>query len=450
MFNSTINTTYSNSGVIGESDAEILIGLKPGRKSSTRDYIDQLRERTGEEFPGTQFFFQPADIVSQILNFGVPAPVDIQLIGANQQANYQIAQQISKRVQLIPGAVDVHVQQLFAAPTIFLNVDRTRALSVGLSQQDVANSLLLTLSSSFQINPSFWVNPANGIEYNVAVQVPQYKIDSMQTLDNIPISSPATHTPEVLGNLAQLNVNAEPALITHYNNQPMIDVYASVEGRDLGGVDGDIQKVLADFGKKLPRGTELVRRGQVSTMTSSFAGLAAGVAVAIVLVYLLIVVNFQSWLDPFIIITALPGALAGILWMLFLTHTTLSVPSLTGTIMCMGVATANSILMVSFARERMNEGLNSTDAALEAGYVRIRPVLMTAMAMVIGMLPMSLALGEGGEQNAPLGRAVIGGLIVATFATLFFVPCVFSVVHRKQKPGTSLSAAGAADAATSR
>jgi CzcA family heavy metal efflux pump len=450
LFNSTINTTYSNSGVIGESDAEILIGLKPGRKSSTRDYIDRLRERTGEEFPGTQFFFQPADIVSQILNFGVPAPIDIQLIGADQRANYQIAQQISKRVQLIPGAVDVHVQQLFAAPTIFLNVDRTRALSVGLSQQDVANSLLLSLSSSFQINPSFWVNPASGIEYNVAVQVPQYKIDSMQTLDNIPISSPATHTPEVLGNLAQLNVNAEPALITHYNNQPMIDVYASAEGRDLGGVDGDIQKVLADFGNKLPRGTELVRRGQVSAMTSSFAGLAAGVGIAVVLVYFLIVVNFQSWLDPFIIITALPGALAGILWTLFLTHTTLSVPSLTGTIMCMGVATANSILMVSFARERMTEGLNSTDAALEAGYVRIRPVLMTAMAMIIGMLPMSLALGEGGEQNAPLGRAVIGGLIVATFATLFFVPCVFSVVHRNQKPGTSLSAAGAADAATSR
>jgi len=292
------------------------------------------------------------------------------------------------------------------------------------------------------------VNPASGIEYNVAVQVPQYKIDSMQTLDNIPISSPATHTPEVLGNLAELNVNTEPALITHYNNQPMIDVYASAEGRDLGGVDGDIQKVLADFGNKLPRGTELVRRGQVSAMTSSFAGLAAGVGIAVVLVYLLIVVNFQSWLDPFIIITALPGALAGILWMLFLTHTTLSVPSLTGTIMCMGVATANSILMVSFARERMTEGLNSADAALEAGYVRIRPVLMTAMAMIIGMLPMSLALGEGGEQNAPLGRAVIGGLIVATFATLFFVPCVFSVVHRKQKPGTSLTAAGAADAAS--
>jgi multidrug efflux pump subunit AcrB len=332
-------------------------------------------------------------------------------------------------MQQIPGAVDVHVQQLFASPTIFLDVDRTRALSVGLSQQDVANSLLLTLSSSFQINPSFWVNPASGIEYNVAVQVPQYKIDSMQTLDNIPISSTQTRTPQVLGNLAQLNVNAEPALITHYNNQPMIDIYASVEGRDLGGVDSDIQKILADYDKQLPRGTQLVRRGQVSTMTSSFAGLAAGVGVAVVLVYLLIVVNFQSWLDPFIIITALPGALAGILWMLFLTHTTLSVPSLTGTIMCMGVATANSILMVSFARERMREGLNSTEAALDAGYTRIRPVLMTALAMIIGMLPMSLAIGEGGEQNAPLGRAVIGGLMFATVTTLFVVPIIYSYLR---------------------
>jgi len=330
--------------------------------------------------------------------------------------------------------VDVHVQQLFSAPTMFLNVDRTQAQSVGLSQQDVANGLLLSLSSSFQINPSFWVNPANGTEYNVAVQVPQYKIDSLQSIQNIPISSPVTATPQVLSNLAQLRVNVEPALISHYNAQPMINIYASTEGRDLGGVDGDIQKVLADFKDKLPRGTEIDRRGQVATMNSSFAGLGAGVGFAIVLVYMLIVVNFQSWLDPFIIITALPGALAGILWMLLVTHTTLNVPSLTGTIMCMGVATANSILMVSFAREQMTEGLTSTQAALQAGYVRIRPVLMTAMAMIIGMLPMSLGLGEGGEQNAPLGRAVIGGLLVATFATLFFVPCVFSLIHRHSKP----------------
>ena len=435
LFNSTVNTAYSNSGVIGESDAEILIGLKPDRKQQTKYYVDTLRERFAEEFPGTQFFFQPADMISQILNFGVPAPVDIQLIGPNERANYQLAEQITNRLQHIPGAVDVHVQQLRSYPAIFLDVDRTRVQSVGISQQDVANSVLLTLSSSAQVTPSFWVNPANGYEYNVSVQVPQYKIDSMQSLDNIPISSAVAKTPQILGNMGTLSVNTEPALLSQYDSQSMMDVYASVEGRDLGGVDADIQKVLADFQDKLPRGTQLVRRGQVATMTSSFAGLSAGVGVAIVLVYLLIVVNFQSWIDPFIIITALPGALAGILWILLLTHTTLSVPSLTGMIMCMGVATANSILMVSFARERLNEGLDATQAAVQAGYVRIRPVLMTAFAMIIGMVPLSLGLGEGGEQNAPLGRAVIGGLIVATFATLYFVPCVFSLVHKGHRPG---------------
>ncbi len=433
LFNSTINTTYSNSGVIGESDSEILIGLKKDHRMPTGDYVDQLRESLAEEFPGTQFFFQPADIVSQILNFGVPAPIDLQIIGNNMRGNYQVAQQISNRVQLIPGTVDVHIQQLFSAPTLYLDVDRTRAQTVGLSEQDVANSLLLTLSSSFQINPSFWVNPVNGMEYNVAVQVPQYKVDSMQSLDNIPISSGAPGRPQqLLSNLAQLSLNAQPALISHYDNQPMINIYASVEGRDLGGVASDIRKVMDDFRNKLPRGTQMELRGQVSTMASSFTGLGAGVLIAIALVYFLIVVNFQSWLDPFIIITALPGALAGIVWTLLLTHTTLSVPSLTGTIMCMGVATANSILLVSFARERLNQGLNAAEAALEAGFVRIRPVLMTAMAMIIGMVPMSLGLGEGGEQNAPLGRAVIGGLIVATLATLFFVPCVFSLLHGRK------------------
>jgi CzcA family heavy metal efflux pump len=442
LFNSTVNTAYSNSGVIGESDAEILIGLKPQRKQQTRYYVDALRERLAEEFPGTQFFFQPADMISQILNFGVPAPVDVQLIGPNEKANFQFAEQITNRIQHIPGAVDVHVQQLRSYPAIFLNVDRTRVQSVGMTQQDVANSLLLTLSSSAQVTPSFWVNPANGYEYNVAVQVPQYKIDSMQSLDNIPISSALTKTtPQILGNMAGVSVKTEPALLSQYDSQSMMNVYASVEGRDLGGVDADIQKVLADFQGKLPRGTLLVRRGQVATMTSSFAGLSAGVGVAIVLVYLLIVVNFQSWIDPFIIITALPGALAGIIWILLLTHTTLSVPSLTGMIMCMGVATANSILMVSFARERLSEGLSAAQAAIQAGYVRIRPVLMTAFAMIIGMVPLSLGLGEGGEQNAPLGRAVIGGLIVATFATLYFVPCVFSLVHKRHRPGQRVGAA---------
>jgi multidrug efflux pump subunit AcrB len=433
LFNSTVNTVYSNSGVIGESDAEILIGLKPGRHDSTIHYVDQLRAQLAKEFPGTQFFFQPADMISQILNFGVPAPIDVQLIGPNEKNNFLIAQQIANRIQHIPGAVDVHVQQLRSFPAIFLNVDRTRVQSVGLSPTDVANSVLLTLSSSSTVSPSFWVNPLNGYEYNVAVQAPQYKIDNMQALNNIPISSAINRTPQILGNMVGMSVNAEPALLSQYDAQSMMNVYSAVEGRDLGGVDADIQKVLADFKGKLPRGTQLFRRGQVATMTSSFSGLTAGVAIAIVLIYFLIVINFQSWIDPFIIITALPGALAGIVWILLLTHTTLSVPSLTGTIMCMGVATANSILMVSFARERMNEGLSAAESATQAGYVRIRPVIMTAVAMIIGMVPLSLGLGEGGEQNAPLGRAVIGGLIVATFATLYFVPCVFSLIHKNKR-----------------
>jgi CzcA family heavy metal efflux pump len=441
LFNSTVNTVYSNSGVIGESDAEILIGLKPERKESTKQYVDELRVRLAKEFPGTQFFFQPADMISQILNFGVPAPIDVELIGPNEKANFLIAEQITNRIQHIPGAVDVHVQQLRSFPAIFLNLDRTRVQSVGLSPTDVANSVLLTLSSSSTVSPSFWVNPLNGYEYNVAVQAPQYKIDNMQSLDNIPISSAANPTPQILGNMVGMSVNTEPALLSQYDAQPMMNVYASVEGRDLGGVDADIQKVLADFKGKLPRGTQMFRRGQVATMTSSFAGLTAGVAVAIVLIYFLIVINFQSWIDPFIIITALPGALAGIVWILLLTHTTLSVPSLTGTIMCMGVATANSILMVSFARERMNEGVNAAQSAVQAGYVRIRPVIMTAVAMIIGMVPLSLGLGEGGEQNAPLGRAVIGGLIVATFATLYFVPCVFSLIHKNKRLEEGVSAA---------
>jgi CzcA family heavy metal efflux pump len=426
---SSLNMSYSNSGTIGTSDAEILIALKAEHRTPTERYIHLLRGKLAENFPGTQFFFQPADIVSQILNFGVPAPIDVELTGPNIRANYALAQQISNRMQNVPGTVDVHVHQMFEQPTLHLDVNRTRAQSVGLSQNDVAQSLLLTLSSSFQTNPSFWANPQNGINYTVAVQVPQYKIDSMDSLKNIPVSSTTATMPQLLGNLAEVQLAGEPAELSDYDAQPMINIYSSIEGRDLGGVADDVRKVMADFQSKLPRGTELRMRGQVQTMTSSFTGLAAGLLVAIALVYLLIVVNFQSWLDPFIIITALPGALAGILWMLLLTRTTLSVPSLTGTIMCMGVATANSILMVSFSRERLREGLNSREAALEAGFIRIRPVLMTALAMMIGMVPMALGIGEGGEQNAPLGRAVIGGLLFATFATLFFVPCVFKMIH---------------------
>jgi CzcA family heavy metal efflux pump len=433
---SSLNMSYSNSGTIGTSDAEILIALQPDHKTSTPDYVKDLREKLTVQFPGTQFFFQPADIVSQILNFGAPAPIDVQLVGHDLDADYVLGQRLANQIQYVPGAVDVHVQQLMTLPSIFLDVDRTRAQSVGLQQSDVASSLLLTLSNSFQTNPSFWVDPTTGVEYNVAVQVPQYKIDSLQSMENIPLSN-AARGEELLGNLARFNLVSNPAEMRDYDAQPLIDIYAAVQGRDLGSVQDDIAKIVKQFRAQLPRGTDVELRGQANTMNSSFVGLAGGLVVAILLVYFLIVINFQSWVDPFIIITALPGALAGILWMLLLTHTTLSVPSLTGTIMGMGVATANSILLVSFAREQLRAGKNSKEAALQAGFIRIRPVIMTALAMIIGMMPMALSFGEGGEQNAPLGRAVIGALVFATFATLFFVPCIFSIVHRNYKPGTA-------------
>ncbi len=425
---SGINTSYSNSGTIGTSDAEILVNLSQER-SSTAGYISRLREVLPRRFPGVEFYFQPADIVTQILNFGLPAPVDIQLIGPSYSQNYLIAQQIANRLRHVPGAVDVHVQQLMNDPTLHLDVDRVRAQQVGLSERDVANNLLISLSSSSQTSPTFFLDPKNGVSYNLAVMTPQYRVDSLQALMNTPIDSPNATTPQVLANLATVTPLMSPAVVTHFNVLPVVDVYASVDGRDLGGVADDARKVLAPFYGKLPRGTQLIVRGQVQTMTSSFSGLSIGLVMSIVLVYLLIVVNFQSWLDPFIIITALPGALAGIVWMLFLTHTTLSVPALTGAVMCMGVATANSILMISFARERMQEGMDPVRASIEAGYTRMRPVIMTALAMVIGMLPMALGFGEGGEQNAPLGRAVIGGLALATVATLLLVPVVFSMIH---------------------
>jgi CzcA family heavy metal efflux pump len=428
---SGINTSYSNSGTIGTSDAEILVNLNPDHRP-TEEYIHRLREILPRQFPGVEFFFQPADIVSQILNFGLPAPIDIQLIGQDYPENYAIAQQIANRLRYVPGAVDVHVQQLLNNPALFLDVDRARAQQVGVSERDVANNLLVSLSSSFQTSPTFWLNPKNGVSYNLAVMTPQYKMDSMQALMNTPIDNPGISSPQVLGNLATVQPVTRPAVVSHYNIAPVVDVYASVDGRDLGGVASDTQKILDSFEKTLPRGTQMVLRGQVQTMRSSFAGLLIGLVMSIVLVYLLIVVNFQSWLDPFIIITALPGALAGILWMLFLTHTTLSVPALTGAVMCMGVATANSILMISFARERMDDGLHPVEAAIEAGYTRMRPVIMTALAMIIGMLPMAFGWGEGGEQNAPLGRAVIGGLLFATVATLLFVPVVFSIFHGRR------------------
>jgi multidrug efflux pump subunit AcrB len=429
---SGINLSYSNSGTIGTSDAEILIQLKTERGKGTTEYVNELRTVLKQKFPGVQFFFQPADIVTQILNFGTPAPIDVAITGPNQPGNYAVAQKLASGMRHIPGAVDVHVQQAFDAPTLFMNIDRTRVQSVGMQARDVAQNVLVSLSSSFQTTPAFWLDPKNGINYNVAVQTPQYRIDSFQALQNTPVNgSLAGSAPQILANLVTTSTTARPASISHFNSQPMINVYASVDGRDLGAVSEEVFKQVSSVEKDLPRGSHIVVRGQVQTMRNSFIGLGVGLIGAIVLAYLLIVVNFQSWLDPFIIITALPGALAGICWILLVTHTTLSVPSLTGAIMCMGVATANSILMVSFAREQLAEGKNARAAALEAGFVRIRPVIMTALAMIIGMVPMALGLGEGGEQNAPLGRAVIGGLIFATFATLFFVPCVFSMIHSR-------------------
>jgi multidrug efflux pump subunit AcrB len=431
---SGINLSYSNAGTIGTSDAEILVQLKQERGKGTGEYISELRGMLAQRFPGVQFFFQPADIVTQILNFGTPAPIDVAITGANQQENYVVAQKLASQMRHIPGAVDVHVQQAFDAPTLFMDIDRTRVQSVGMQARDVAQNVLVSLSSSFQTTPAFWLDPKNGINYNIAVQTPQYRIDSYQALQNTPVTgSIPGATPQILGNLVTTSTTARPASISHYNAQGMINVYASVDGRDLGSVSSEVFKQVKAVEKDLPRGSHIVIRGQVQTMRDSFIGLGVGLLGAILLAYLLIVVNFQSWLDPFIIITALPGALAGICWILLITHTTLNVPSLTGAIMCMGVATANSILMVSFAREQLAEGKNAFDAALEAGFVRIRPVIMTALAMIIGMVPMALGLGEGGEQNAPLGRAVIGGLIFATFATLFFVPCVFSIIHSRRE-----------------
>jgi multidrug efflux pump subunit AcrB len=430
---SGINLSYNNSGVIGNADAEILVSLQ-ARHRPTAEYVAQLRDQLPKAFPGATFFFQPADIVSQILNFGLPAPIDIQIIGRDLPHNFAIAASMAAQMRSIPGAVDVHVHQLLDQPRIQLDVDRVRTEQVGLSERDVASNTLVSLSSSFQTSPNFW-RSQNGVTYNIAVQTPQHKLDSLDALRNIPINSPTAAAPQLLENLTSMTRTAEPAVVSHYNVQPVIDIYAGVQGRDLGGVASDIARITAAAQKNLPPGSTLVTRGQIATMQSSFIGLIAGLAFAIALVYLLIVINFQSWTEAFIIITALPGALAGIAWMLFLTRTTLSVPSLMGTIMSMGVATANSVLVITFANERLAETGDAFRAALEAGSTRLRPVMMTALAMVIGMAPMALGLGEGGEQNAPLGRAVIGGLLFATLATLFFVPVVFSIVHRKMTSG---------------
>ncbi|MBP8925074.1 MAG: efflux RND transporter permease subunit [Pseudomonadales bacterium] len=426
--NSGINLTYGTSGTIGTSDADILLRLEKGHRP-TADYVRELRRRLPETFPSINFAFLPADIVSQILNFGLPAPINLQIVGPNEE-NRALARQLLAELRHVPGLVDLRIQQEIDKPEIRVSADRSRAEQLGLTQRDLASNLLIALSGSFQTSPTYWLNPANGVQYSIVTQIPQSRVTSLDDLQNLPVGSGIDGSQQVLGALASISRGASANVATHYDAQPVIDIFGSVQDRDLGSVAQDIDRIVAAYADKLPRGTRLVARGQMETMRSSFTGLLIGLAGAIVLVYLLIVVNFQSWTDPFVIISALPAALAGIAWMLFLSGTTLSVPALTGAIMCMGVATANSILVVSFARERIEQGIAPLEAALEAGHTRFRPVLMTALAMIIGMLPMALGLGEGGEQNAPLGRAVIGGLMFATLATLFFVPSVFSLLHR--------------------
>lgn len=428
-----VNLAFSDSSTIGPSDGEILVSLKEDH-GSTHDLVRRLRRRLVAEFPELTFFFQPSDIVTQILNFGLPAPIDVQVSGPprNQQKNYPIARKLLAEIARIPGTVDVHIHQVLDSPTLRIDVDRTRASELGLSQRDVANTVLYSLSSSGQAAPNYWLNPKNGVNYLVAVQTPQYRVDSLAALQNTPVSAAGLSAPQLLSNLATIQRRTIGQVINHYNVQPVYDIYANIQDRDLGSVAAEVRSIVARYEKQLPRGSRIVVRGQVESMTTAFTSLALGLIFAIVLVYCLMVINFQSWLDPFIIISALPGALAGICWMLFITQTTVSVPSLMGAIMSIGVATANSILLVTFANDQRRHGLDATAAALAAGYTRLRPVLMTALAMIIGMLPMALGFGEGGEQNAPLGRAVIGGLLVATVTTLLFVPLVYSVLRRAQ------------------
>jgi len=425
---SGINLSYSNSAPIGSEDADILITLSPKHRP-TEQYENQLRLELARKFPGVTFYFLPADMVTQILDFGLPAPIDIQVVGLDLTSNHQFASQLLQKLKYVPGIADLRIQQPLNLPELYLHIDRTRTAQLGFTQRDVASDVLIALSGSFQTSPTFWLDPKNGVSYNVAAQTPQYWMDSLQDLENIPISNPAGGPTQILANLASIQPRESLEEVSHYNVLPVIDIYGSVEGRDLGSVSRDINTIVQQSRNNLPRGSRIMIRGQIQTMKSSYAGLLTGLALSIILVYLLIVVNFQSWVDPLIIISALPAALAGIVWCLFITETTLSVPALTGAIMCMGVATANSILVVSFAKEAMEKGLSAVDAALQAGFTRFRPVLMTALAMIIGMIPMALGLGDGGELNAPLGRAVIGGLLFATVSTLLFVPAVFSIVH---------------------
>jgi multidrug efflux pump subunit AcrB len=431
--NSGINLSYSNAGTIGTLDGEILMSLRDGHRP-TDELVTLLRNELPKRFPGIEFFFQPADIVTQILNFGLPAAIDVQFSGNALAKNAELAGELVKKIRAIPGAVDVHLHQRLDNPSVDLQIDRTRLQQLGINANNVGQNLLIALAGSSQTSPAFWLNPQNGVVYNIAVQTPDYRVDSLDALLNIPVAPGTAGTnrpPQLLGNLVDARPAQTHAVVSRYNLMPALDVYVSVQGTDLASVANQVEKLVDEIRPRLPRGAQVTMRGQVETMHASFMGLGIGLAMAIVLVYLLIVVNFQSWVDAFIVIAALPAALAGIAWMLFVTGTTLSVPALTGAIMTMGVATANSILLISFARDRQAEGVAATRSALEAGATRIRPVLMTALAMIIGMIPMALGIGEGGEQNAPLGRAVIGGLLFATVSTLLFVPVVFAAVHER-------------------
>jgi multidrug efflux pump subunit AcrB len=425
---SAINTIYNNTGTIGESDGDIQISLTAGH-APTAEYVNKLREQLPRRFPGTSFSFLPADIVSQILNFGAPAPIDLQIRGNDLGADYAYASKLLAQIRHVRGVADARIQQSARLPTLDVNVDRTRAQFTGVTEADVTDSLVVNLASSTQVAPTYWLNEKNGVTYPIALQTPQYQIDTLAALENLPINAPGAPT-TVLGGIADIRPAYSNAVFSQYDISPMVEIYATTQGRDLGAVSSDIREIIARNDASKPKGSIIALVGQTATMHAAYTELLFGLLGAIVLIYFLIVINFQSWSDPFVIITALPAALAGIVWMLFATDTTLSVPALTGAIMCMGVATANSVLVISFARERLVQLGDATQAALEAGFVRLRPVLMTALAMMIGMLPMALGLGEGGEQNAPLGRAVIGGLLFATVSTLFFVPVVFSIIHR--------------------
>ena len=435
---SYINLIYNNTGVIGSQDGDIQIALNP-HHAPTADYVKTLREQLPVAFPDTVFSFPPADIISQILNFGSPAPIDIQVRGNNLSANFDYANVLLKEIRRIPGVADARIQQSAKSPVFEVNLDRTQAQDMGITARDVTNNMVVNLAGSSQVSPTFWLNPANGISYPVVMQTPQYNLDSLNDLANVPISPANANAQQVLGSVASFNRTAKNALVSQYDIQPMVQIHAATQGRDLGSVAKEIQRVINETQAQLPKGSKVVMLGQVRTMEKAFSGLLWGLLGAVVLIYFLIVVNFQSWRDPLVIISALPAALAGIVWILFATRTTLSVPALTGAIMCMGVATANSVLVISFARERLDEWGDAVAAALDAGFVRFRPVLMTALAMMIGMVPMALGLGEGGEQNAPLGRAVIGGLLFATVATLVLVPLLFCMVHGRPKASPSLN-----------